>query len=77
MEAMDLRKSLFWDVDPSTIDLDKNARYVIERILEFGRKDEISWMFQRYPRQKIGEVLHLPRSQVGPKSRALWDLILK
>ena len=74
---MELRKSLFWDVDSATIDLDKNARYVIERILEFGRKDEISWMFQRYPRQKIGEVLNLPRSQVGAKSRALWDLILK
>lgn len=74
---MKLRQSLFWDVDPETIDLEKNARYVIERILEFGRKDEISWMFKRYPREKIAEVLHLPRVQVGPKSRSLWELILK
>ena len=74
---MELRRSLFWDVDPKTIDLEKNARYVIERVLDFGNAEEISWMFKRYPRAKIAETLHQPRSQVGPKSRALWDLILK
>jgi len=31
------RQSLFWDVDPKTIDPEKNAKYVIERVLEFGK----------------------------------------
>lgn len=74
---MEFRRSLFWDVDPKTIDPDKHARYIIERILDFGEADEVSWMFKHYPREKIKEVLHLPRSQVDRKSRSLWELVLK
>ena len=74
---MKFRQTLFWDVDPKTIDEEKHARYIIERMLTFGTKDEIEWMFKRYSRSKITEVLRLPRSQVDRKSRALWDLVLK
>ena len=74
---MKLRPSLFWDVDPDTIDLDKHARYVIERVLDFGTDEEVRWMFKQYPRKQIAEVLNLPRSQVDPKSRALWELVLQ
>jgi len=74
---MKFRRSLFWDVDPETIDEEKHARYIIERILDLGDTKEVSWMFKRYPRERIATVLDLPRSQVGPKSRALWDLMLK
>lgn len=31
-----LPKSLFWDVDPAKIDLDKNAPFVIGPVVEFG-----------------------------------------
>ena len=74
---MKFRQSLFWDVDPDTIDLEKHARYVIERILDFGTDEEVRWLFKRYPREKIAGVLKLPRGQVDPKSRALWELILQ
>ena len=74
---MKFRQSLFWDVDPDTIDLEKHARYVIERILDFGTGEEVRWLFKRYPREKIAGVLKLPRGQVDPKSRALWKLILQ
>jgi len=74
---MKFRQSLFWDVDPDTIDLEKHARYVIERVLDFGSDEEVRWLFKRYPREKIAGVLKLPRGQVDPKSRALWELILQ
>ncbi|MBI5470476.1 hypothetical protein HY968_04145 [Candidatus Kaiserbacteria bacterium] len=74
---MEFRPALFWDTDPKTIDPEKHERYIIERILALGRGEEVRWMFGRYPRRKIAEVLQLPRSQVDQKSRALWDLILK
>lgn len=74
---MKFRRALFWDVDPETIDLEKNARYIIERVLDFGNQEEIAWTFKKYPREEIASVLRAPRSQVDPKSRALWDLILK
>lgn len=74
---MKLRQSLFWDVNPRTIDLKKNASYVIERVLDFGTQKEIAWLFSQYPHKKIHETLARPRSVVQPKSRALWELILK
>ena len=35
-ETIPFRPTLFWDVDPATIDPDKNAKYIIERIMDFG-----------------------------------------
>ena len=70
------RQALFWDVNPENIDPEKNARYIIERILDFGQPDEIAWMFKRYPKSDIKKVMNLPRSQVSSKSKALWTLLL-
>jgi len=70
------RQSLFWDVDPKNIDAEKNARYVIERILEFGEPKEVKWLFGRYSKDEIKRVMNLPRSQVNRKSKALWSLML-
>ena len=70
------RQALFWDVDPKTIDPEKNARYVIERILDFGEPKEVKWLFDNYSKDEIKEVIDLPRSQVDRKSKALWSLLL-
>ena len=72
---MELRKSLFWDVDPSTIDLDKNARYVIERVLDFGNDAEVRWMWNMYPQERIREVLTHSRV-LHPQTRALWNELI-
>jgi hypothetical protein len=74
---MKFRRSLFWDVNPQTIDEKKHARYIIERILDFGTGKEIHWLFQKYSRSEINNILKLKRSTILPKSRALWELILK
>ena len=73
---MKFRQSLFWDTNPDNIDIKKNARYVIERILDFGQLDEVGWLFKTYPKEEIRQVMDLPRSQVAPKSKALWTLLL-
>lgn len=74
---MKFRQSLFWDVDPKEIDVKKNARYIIERVLEFGEPNEVRWVFKTYSPRKIKQVLSLPRVQVNEKSKALWRLLLK
>ncbi|MDP2630711.1 MAG: hypothetical protein Q8P56_04855 [Candidatus Uhrbacteria bacterium] len=71
------RQSLFWDVDPKTIDPKKHERYIIERMLNFGTMDELRWMFRAYPQTLIRKTLHRPRSQVDKKSKSLWSLVLK
>ena len=73
---MKFRQSLFWDTNPEWIDIKKNARYVIERILDFGRPDEVRWLFKTYSKEEIKRVMNLPRSQVTDKSKSLWTLLL-
>ena len=35
-----LRRTLFWDIDPDTIDYQRHARFVIERVLTRGNLDD-------------------------------------
>jgi hypothetical protein len=74
---MKFRQTLFWDVNPENIDVKKNARYIIERILEFGNIDEVAWVLKFYPKSVIKKVMRLPRVQLSDKSKALWSLFLK
>ena len=74
---MKFRPALFWDTNPKKIDAKKNARYIIERILEFGRKEEVGWVFKNYPKSTIKKVINLPRAQLSGKSKALWSLLVK
>ena len=74
---MKFRQALFWDINPNKIDIKKNARYIIERILELGQPDDVAWMFRQYSKSDIKKVINLPRDQISPKSKALWTLILK
>ena len=75
MEKMPLRPSLFWDVDPKTIDPEKNAVYVIERIIDFGSDKEVRWMWRYYDHAKIKSVVKKSRILQAP-SRTFWDLLL-
>ncbi|MBI2443892.1 MAG: hypothetical protein HYV42_01455 [Candidatus Magasanikbacteria bacterium] len=75
IKSLRFRQSLFWDVDPKTIDPKKHARYIIERIMDLGNDDEIRWMWQTYPRQKLKDVA-LRSRVVHNKSKSLWQLML-
>lgn len=68
------RQSLFWDVDPKTIHPKKHARYIIERILDFGNDDEVTWMWHYYPRELIKNVVKKSRA-LHAQSRSLWKLL--
>lgn len=66
-----LRRSLFWDVDPDSIDFKKNSEYVIARILEYGNIKEIAWMFRAYDRKKIRDVFITHRG-FSPRTAYFW-----
>ncbi|MBI5754561.1 hypothetical protein HZA40_05500 [Candidatus Peregrinibacteria bacterium] len=74
-KKISFRQSLFWDVDPKTINPKKHARYIIERMLDFGNDKEISWMWHYYPRALIADVVKKSRG-LHVKSKALWTLLL-
>src|SRR3989338_10403853 len=72
--TMRFRPTLFWDVDPRTIDSDKHARYIIARILDFGNDHEVKWMWHQYPKRTIRSVVERSRG-LHPQTRALWSLL--
>ena len=76
-KPMRFRQSLFWDVDPKTIDPKKHARYIVERILDFGTDEEMRWLVHHYSPLTIKKVLNEPRSPLQPKTKALWSLIFQ
>ena len=43
-----LKRRLFWDVDPETIDDDLNRRFVIERVLQRGGIEDLRLTISHY-----------------------------
>jgi len=64
---------LFWDTDFKKIQMKRNARYVIERILEFGDLNSLEWLQKVYPISTIIDVIFLSRV-ISEKSRNFWML---
>lgn len=63
----------FWDTTPSGIEIQTNAAYVIERLMETGDMDAVKWMLATYPREKMISTLKVTRS-LTPKSANFWAL---
>jgi hypothetical protein len=64
-------RPLFWDTNLSKIHIKRNARYIIERVLEFGNMDAIEWLQKVYPLQTIIDVLNMSRI-ITEQSRNFW-----
>lgn len=59
---------LFWDTDPDRLDEEGHRAYIIERVLEYGRTEDVRWLFRRYDRGSIAEVVQKSR-RLSPKSK--------
>jgi len=48
--------NLFWDIDPSTLDMEKHAKYIVERVLDHGSWED--WLLIRnyYGIDKLREI---------------------
>ncbi|MBM4135307.1 MAG: hypothetical protein FJ241_00565 [Nitrospira sp.] len=64
-------RSLFWDTSLTKIHMKRNARYIIERVLEFGDVDALKWLQKVYPDHTIIDVLYLSKA-ITEKSRNFW-----
>ncbi len=73
---MKFREALFWDTNPKWIDTKKNAPYIIERVLDFGRDVEVRWLRSFYNRSTIKNVVAASRC-LRPETKNLWTLLLK
>ncbi|NJK83334.1 MAG: hypothetical protein HC912_05460 [Saprospiraceae bacterium] len=46
-------KNLFWDIDENSLDLDKHAKFIIERVLSRGKLSDWFNMMQLYEIDRI------------------------
>jgi hypothetical protein len=44
---------LFWDVDPGEVDLDRDADWILARVLERGRLPDVKWAMGAYGLRRI------------------------
>ena len=66
-------RSLFWDTSLNNIHIKRNARYVIDRVLESGDTEAVQWLQRVYPVQTIIDVLNVSRN-ITKKSKNFWTI---
>ena len=66
---------LFWEVDPTTIDLERHRDYVLERIMTRGDWIAMRWLIDRVEKPILAEFLARRADQLSPRDRAFWSLI--
>jgi hypothetical protein len=69
-------KHLFWDVDKSAIDLDKNYKYVINNTLLYGLYSDWKIILNYYGLKKIVDVA-IKSKQIDKKTASFISLISK
>lgn len=74
MQTIQFRQSLFWDTDPKKLDIQKHAKYIIERIMDFGNDVEVKWMRQQYPKSLLAHVVKTSKV-LQSNSKTLWTLL--
>jgi len=66
---------LFWDVDPTTIDLERHRDYVVERVMTRGNWLAMRWLIAHVEKADLAEFLRRRGERLAPRDRAFWCLI--
>jgi len=70
------RNSLFWDVNPERLDTEKDASFIIGRVLDFGDLDEWRAIKKIYGLERIRKAA-LEHPFESWRSANFWEFILK
>lgn len=68
-------KKYFWDTDFSQLNKDSYSQFIIGRILEYGDKKAVEWLFKYFKKSELKEALEKKRN-ISPLSANYWGLIL-
>jgi hypothetical protein len=58
-------QACLWSWDPSSLDLRRDRRLVITRVLNYGRWNDVRWLLKRYRLRDIRQTLREP-------ARGVW-----
>lgn len=63
---------LFWDVDFANLDLTKNRKFIIERVLNMGDQDSLRWLRNTYSEDEILDTVKMSR-RLSKKTARCWQ----
>ena len=66
---------LFWETEFEKLRATEYAKYVIERVIEYGDDRAIDWLVSAFTREEIIAVVKSSR-QISPNTATLWSLLL-
>ncbi len=67
LDIQNLSKHLFWDVDASTLDIEKHQNLIVSRVLEYGMLDDFRQLQSYFGLKKMGKIASQLR-ELEPKS---------
>jgi hypothetical protein len=68
---------LFWDCRPETLDVDRHAPFVLERLLEYGSLASARWALDTYGTERLTTFLRERGIRtLSRKTLSFWTLLL-
>ena len=53
----DFSSHLFWDVNPATLNLEKNKQLIVERVIQRGSRSDLAALLAYYGKEQVREIL--------------------
>jgi hypothetical protein len=67
----------FQEYDPAQFELERSAGTIIERVLQYGNRNEIRWLFSTYSQQQVADWVQQWGSYGLPEPHlTFWRLVL-
>lgn len=66
---------LLWDVEPTTVDTDRHADYLMERVMSRGSWAAMQWLRSTYTREQIADFVRRKGRRLTPRDEAYWALV--
>jgi hypothetical protein len=71
-------RPLFWEVDFASVDVRRHADFILARVLESGRLDDVRWLVATYGMKRIHRFFKdVGHPEISPPTIALWRAMLQ
>jgi len=69
---------LFWEMDFGRLDTRRHADYIIGRVVEFGRLEDVRWLIKTYGLERIHQFFRVAGdTEISLRTIAFWRAYFK
>ncbi len=72
----DLLSEVMWDINFQTLDFKKHRKFILERIMQYGRHEHVNWMLENYSDKDLIETIKSSYN-IDNKTANFWSLYFK